>query len=39
VQQISRTARSLVEQRYLLPEDAERMIAEAKKRKIVPNKR
>jgi len=31
VQQISRAARKLVEQRYLLPEDAERMIHEARK--------
>ena len=34
VQQISRAARVLVDQRYLLPEDAERMIAEAKKRHV-----
>jgi hypothetical protein len=34
VQQISRAARKLVEERYLLAEDAERMIAEAKKRKL-----
>jgi hypothetical protein len=38
VRQISRAARSLVEQRYLLPEDAERMVAEAKKSKIVPKR-
>jgi hypothetical protein len=38
VQQISRAARLLVEQRYLLPEDAERMIAEASRSKIVPAK-
>ena len=31
VQRVSRAARILVEQRYLLPEDAERIIAEAKK--------
>ena len=30
VRQVSRAARILVEQRYLLPEDAERLIAEAK---------
>ena len=35
VQQISRAARILVEDRYLLPEDAERIIAEARKTKIV----
>jgi hypothetical protein len=34
VKQFSRAARTLVEQRYLLPEDAERMISEAKKRHI-----
>jgi Alpha/beta hydrolase domain len=33
VQQVSRAARTLVEQRYLLSEDAERMIREAKKRR------
>src|SRR4029077_9905067 len=33
VQQVSRAARILVEQRYLLSEDAERMIREAKKRR------
>jgi hypothetical protein len=38
VQQISRAARLLVEQRYLLAEDAERMIAEASKSKFVPEK-
>jgi len=38
VQQISRAARVLVEQRYLLAEDADRMIAEARRRKIVPAK-
>ena len=31
VRQVSRAARSLVEQRYLLPEDAERIIEEASK--------
>ena len=31
VRQVSRAARILVEERYLLPEDAERMISEAKK--------
>ena len=31
VQRVSHAARILVEQRYLLPEDAERIIAEAKK--------
>jgi hypothetical protein len=34
VRQISRAARLLVDQRYLLPEDAERMISEAGKRRI-----
>jgi Alpha/beta hydrolase domain len=34
VKQFSRAARNLVEQRYLLSEDAERMISEAKKRRI-----
>src|SRR5262245_18313131 len=34
VQRVSQAARSLVEQRYLLPEDAERMIAEAGRRRI-----
>jgi hypothetical protein len=34
VRQVSRVARILVEQRYLLPEDAERMIQEAKMRRI-----
>jgi len=34
VRQISRAARLLVDQRYLLPEDAERMIAEAKQRRV-----
>jgi alpha/beta hydrolase family protein len=32
--QFSRAARNLVEQRYLLTEDAERMISEIKKRRI-----
>jgi hypothetical protein len=35
VKQFSRAARNLVEQRYLLSEDAERMISEAKKRRIL----
>ena len=35
VQQVSHAARALVEQRYLLPEDAERIIKEAKKRRIL----
>jgi hypothetical protein len=35
VRQISCMARSLVEQRYLLPEDAERIIEEAKKQRFV----
>jgi hypothetical protein len=35
VQQISRAARILVEDRYLLPEDAERIITEAGKSKIL----
>ena len=34
VRQFSRAARRLVEQRYLLAEDAERMIAESKRRPI-----
>jgi hypothetical protein len=34
VQKVSVAARILVEQRYLLPEDAERMIREAKKRRL-----
>jgi hypothetical protein len=34
VQQVSRTARSLVDERFLLPEDAERLIAEAAKARI-----
>jgi Alpha/beta hydrolase domain len=34
IEQFSRAARNLVEQRYLLFEDAERMISEAKKRRI-----
>jgi hypothetical protein len=31
VQQVSRAARNLVDERFLLPEDAERIISEAKK--------
>ena len=34
VQKISRATRSLVEKRFLLPEDAQRMIHEAKKRRL-----
>jgi hypothetical protein len=34
VRQVSQAARILVEERYLLPEDAERMIAEAKLRRL-----
>ena len=34
VRQVSRAARILVEQRYLLPEDAERMISEARRKRI-----
>jgi hypothetical protein len=34
VRQVSRTARALVDARYLLPEDAERLIAEARKQRI-----
>jgi hypothetical protein len=34
VRRISCAARALVEARYLLPEDAERMIAEAKERRL-----
>ena len=39
VQQISRAARILVDQRYLLEKDAERMIAEAKKSRLLPARR
>jgi len=39
VRRISRAARVLVEQRFLLPRDAERMIAEAKKTRGVPAKK
>jgi Alpha/beta hydrolase domain len=38
VQQISRAARTLVDERFLLPEDAERLIAEAAKAKIFAEK-
>lgn len=38
VRQISRAARQLVEQRYLLAEDAERMITEAANSKLIPAK-
>ena len=34
VKKVSRAARILVDQRYLLPDDAERMINEAKKRRV-----
>lgn len=34
IQQVSRAARILVEERYLLPEDAERMITQVKKHRI-----
>jgi Alpha/beta hydrolase domain len=34
VRKVSRAARILVDQRYLMPEDAERMINEAKKRRV-----
>ena len=34
VKKVSRAARILVDQRYLLPDDAERMIDEAKKRRV-----
>jgi hypothetical protein len=34
VQQVSRAARNLVDERFLLPEDAERIISEATKSKI-----
>jgi hypothetical protein len=34
VEQVSRAARALVERRYLLPEDAERIIREAKKKRL-----
>lgn len=37
--QFSRAARALVEERYLLAEDAERMIAEAGKIRMVPSKK
>jgi hypothetical protein len=36
VDKVSRVARLLVEQRYLLADDAERLIAEAKKSRVVP---
>jgi hypothetical protein len=39
VQQFSHAARLLVERRLLLPEDAERMIAEAKRSRIVSAKK
>jgi hypothetical protein len=39
VEKISRAARILVEQRYLLAEDAERMIAEAKRIRVVSGKK
>ena len=39
VQQVRRAARSLISERFLLPEDAERIIAEAVKSKIVPAKK
>ena len=35
VQQVSRAARVLVEQRFLLPEDAKRIIAEANRRNLI----
>jgi len=34
VKKLSRAARTLVDQRYLLPDDAERMINEANKRRV-----
>jgi hypothetical protein len=34
VRQVSRAARILVDERYLLPDDAERMISKAKKQRI-----
>ncbi|HEY3165780.1 MAG TPA: alpha/beta hydrolase domain-containing protein, partial [Candidatus Binatia bacterium] len=39
VQQVSRAARNLVDERFLLSEDAERIIAEAAKSKIFPEKK
>ena len=39
VQQVSRAARALVEERFLLPEDAERLIADAAKNKIFAEKK
>jgi hypothetical protein len=39
VQQVSRAARNLVDERFLLPEDAERLIAEAAKSKIFAEKK
>jgi hypothetical protein len=39
VRKVSRAGRSLVEARFLLPEDAERMIIEAAKSKIFPGKK
>jgi len=39
IEQISRAARSLVDERFLLPEDAERLIAEAAKARIFAEKK
>ena len=39
VQQVSRAARALVDERFLLPEDAERLIAETKKNSIIAEKK
>jgi hypothetical protein len=39
VQQVSRAARNLMDERFLLPEDAERLITEAKKNSIVAEKK
>jgi len=38
VRQVSRAARTLVDERFLLPEDAERIISEAAKAKIFADK-
>ena len=38
MQQVSRAARTLMDERFLLPEDAERIISEAAKAKIFAEK-
>ena len=39
IQKISREARAMVEERFLLPEDSERIIAEAKKNPLFTDKK